>query len=156
MRTIFPLLASLLASPLGGCGRTAVIETRDLLVHEAVLVDADAHVIRVEPDGQPAHGIPRRDIASIDHPGNVALVLGIASSALGGTLFGLGAVGASLGQGQGFLDALLIAGVGAAGLGLGVPLAIDGYGRWRDSTDIVQRRARVSLELTPTGLVGRF
>ncbi len=150
------LLVLALVVPLAGCGRTALVTTRDMRVHEGVLVDGSGDALRIDPVGAPAHDIPRADIVEIDHPGNVALTFGLGASAVGGGLMVLGAVAATSSDGLGFLGGLGGLAVGAGWLGLGLPLAIGGYERWTTSTGVVQQRARVSVELVPTGLRGRF
>ncbi len=65
----------------GGCTTTATIARRDGLDNEAAISHSDAGAVYVRARSGEIHRIARENISTIDHPGNVAIVIG--SSMLG-------------------------------------------------------------------------
>jgi len=65
----------------GGCTTTATIARRDGLDNEAAISHSDAGAVYARARNGEIHRIARENISTIDHPGNVAIVIG--SSLLG-------------------------------------------------------------------------
>lgn len=169
-RLALPILP--LALALGGCNPNALILRRDAPPLEGRVLSSDPEIIVVEtPDGRTVE-LRRSEIEDIDHPGNVAMALGLPNTVVG-SLFGvitifmlpaafeqgwpenteerLGAAPVALGFGL----------IAAANLAVGLPPFLWGSEAWFTSTGNAQPTPRqpsgVSrLNLSPAGLQVRF
>jgi hypothetical protein len=119
------LLAALLLISMAGCGSVATIKLRDSSSIEGEIVGSSNQVVSVETnDGQ--EQVPRQEISDIDHPGNVALTLGV-------LLMGYGAVNIALGAPKcGEKGAAFCTGVFLPAA-VGIPLFGYGWRIWRTS-----------------------
>lgn len=166
-RPILPLVFAL-----GGCNPNALIVRRNGPPLEARVISSDPDTITVEtPDGQ-TQQLRRSDIEDIDHPGNVAMALGLPNTVVG-SLFGVITIfmlPAAIEQGwpedtQERLGAAPVAlGFGliaAANLAIGLPPFLWGSDAWFTSTGNAQpsprqRTGLSELRIGPTGLEVRF
>ncbi len=84
MLTALSRIAVLVVAPLAAaaCGTTAIITERDMTRHEVVIVGSTpAELMVATRNGERV--IPRDQISDIDHPGNVAVVVGAALLTVG-------------------------------------------------------------------------
>jgi len=82
------ILAAVLAtSLLGGCASTATIHRWGAPALEADVVDADDANIYVTDRGGRRYRVPRKDVADVDHPGNVLMIVGAVIVALGTSMY---------------------------------------------------------------------
>ncbi len=87
MPRLTPTLTAL-ALATGACSPYAHIVRKDEPALEARIVSSDPKILTVEtPDGRTVE-IERRGIEEIDHPGNVAMVIGLPNTVVG-SLFGV-------------------------------------------------------------------
>jgi hypothetical protein len=70
-----------------GCGTTATIHRWGAPPLEAQIVDSDSKNIYVEDDQERRYRVPRSNLTEVDHPGNVALGIGIGLLAIGSMLY---------------------------------------------------------------------
>lgn len=132
-----------------GCSPYAVISRADQPPLEARVVSGAARTITVETAAGETLVLARDDIAEIDHPGNVAMALGLPNTVLG-TLFGVITIfmmpaaieqgwpentGERLGAAPVALGFGLFA---AVNLGIGLPPFIWGSDMWFTSTGNAQ------------------
>lgn len=82
-----PAVAILTAILGSGCATTATIHRAAAPGLDAAIVDSDAEAVYVTSDSGRLFRIPRREIASIDHPGNVVALVGALLLAVGATAF---------------------------------------------------------------------
>ncbi len=76
---------------LTGCGTSATITRRSGTAIDAKIVAGDEKNVHVEVANGYSQAIPREDIADIDHPGNVAAVIGGIVTAYGVANIAVGA-----------------------------------------------------------------
>lgn len=109
----------LLLTVCAGC-MTATLKRARQPDIESRIVGSDARVIYVRNDAGKTFGIPRNEVADIDHPGNVLVTIGVPLAAVGGLYLRAAGDGSSSGQGPlqaaGFV--FLTPGVFLVGLGL--------------------------------------
>jgi hypothetical protein len=70
-----------------GCGTTATIHRWGAPPLEAQIVDSDPKSVYVEDDQGNRYRVPRASITELDHPGNVALGIGVGLLAIGSMLY---------------------------------------------------------------------
>lgn len=73
-----------------GCGSSATIWRADGPTIEGEIAGSSDGVLQVRGYGGAIHEIDARQVRDIDHPGNVALVLGLVMTALGGLVLSTG------------------------------------------------------------------
>ena len=83
----FISIATVVALCCGGCGMTATIHRWGAPPLEAQIVDSDSKSVYVEDDQGNRYRVPRDTITELDHPGNVALGIGIGLLAIGSMLY---------------------------------------------------------------------
>ena len=84
MRILSGVLIGALVS---GCGTTATIHRWGAPALEAEIVDADAAKVYVSDGTGRRYRVARKDVADVDHPGNVLLMVGVAVLALGAGMY---------------------------------------------------------------------
>ncbi len=144
-RQIAPLAALVAPYVLTACSPYALIERKNTPPLEARILAADAESITVEqPDGQVSR-LLRANIDDIDHPGNVAMALGLPNTVVGSlfaviTVFMLPAAieqGWPRGDDERVRAAPLTLAFGlfaGANLGIGLPPFLWGSDTWFTST----------------------
>ena len=153
----------------GACSPYAVIQRRAAPPLEARIISADAESLTVESTEGESVRVLRADIDSIDHPGNVAMALGLPNTVVGSlfaviTIFMLPAAieqGWPEGDSERVRAAPLALGFGVfAGLNLavGLPPFLWGSRMWFTSTGNAQpsEQSSVTIGLSPGGLQVRF
>lgn len=126
-----PLALSLLPA----CSTSAIVGLHDRRQVQGRLVDADAEVICVHGGGPPI-AVPRSDIGTIDHPGNVVGVIGTAIVVTGTLLIVLSAA-ARANEDSSAWD---FTPLGVAYLGIGAPIAVWGFGVHHRSKAVANHR----------------
>lgn len=162
-----PGAAAGLMLALGGCSPYAHIARREGPPIEARIVGSDAtHLIVETPDGQ-RQRVARDEVAEIDHPGNVAMAVGLPNTVVG-VLFGVITVfvlPAAIEQGwpkdeaedPGAAPVALVFGLIAAGnLAIGLPPFIWGSRAWFDSTGNALPPAAPEVRVGPGFVRVRF
>lgn len=71
-------LAATLALTLASCSTTATIQRFDGPDNEAEIVRSDAHTLYVRSSNGQIYKLDRNAVGSIDHPGNVSMIVGAA------------------------------------------------------------------------------
>ncbi len=87
MRILSATLAMVVGALASGCGATATIHRWGAPALEGELVDADVANIYVTDRTGQRYRVPRKDMAEVDHPGNVLLMAGVAVLALGVSMY---------------------------------------------------------------------
>jgi len=82
-----PFVAILTVSLGWGCAATATIHRAAAPALDAEIVDSDADAVYVTSESGSLFRIPRREVASVDHPGNVVALVGAVMLALGATVY---------------------------------------------------------------------
>ncbi len=131
MSFVMPNVTLVLCMPLAalaiGCGSTATITRVGAPEIDAKIVGSDEKQLFIETQGLgDTNTIPRNEVTDIDHPGNVAAIIGGVVSAYGVVNI---AVGASQCDSQG---AAYCTGVFLPAA-IGLPIMISGIIRWADS-----------------------
>jgi hypothetical protein len=134
---MLPRAAAFALLGLVACNRTATVYRHNLPSYEARIVDGDAEAIVVEDEQGGRHRVPRREVHSIDHPGDGLAIVGLVSLALGG----LG-LASTLDDRDEDTDDETQRGyaVTAFYIGMGALLTFAGGRQWWSSTDAVSRQ----------------
>lgn len=109
-----------------GCATTATISRTNGGAIEAEIGRSDQDAIYVLSVGGPEVTIPRQEISDIDHPGNVAALVG-------GIVGGVGALNFLIASGQRCFPSVLAC--GDIDMAVGIPLFIWGLTVWNRSKD---------------------
>lgn len=163
-----PLLGCALPLMLTGCSPYAVIERRGEPPLEGRIMTSDPTTIDVElPDGKRLQ-IPREAVTAIDHPGNVAMAIGLPNTVLG-SLFAVITVfmlPAAIEQGWPEGDERVRAApitlafglFAGANLAVGLPPFVWGSETWFESTGNAQpaERPRFSVAISASGIRVEF
>jgi hypothetical protein len=137
------ITVTLLASTLiCGCSTTATISRINGKTVDAKIRRSTPGAVVVETDGGREVSISRSDISDIDHPGNVAAVLGGLVSAYGAVNIASGASGCAEGGGAYCTGVFLPAAVG-------VPILIWGLSTWIGSTSAASASSSSSSGTVP-------
>lgn len=141
-RSAHVLLCIPLAALVTGCGLAATISRPGAPTIEGRIVESDENMIYVETK-QGVTPIDRASISDIDHPGNVAAVIGAVVSAYGAANIAVGVPQCS-DQGPAFCVGVF------APAAIGVPVMLWGLGAWAmsksaETPGMKHERPRVSV-----------
>lgn len=144
----------LLVSALAGCSTSAIIQRTDGTTVEGPIVGGD-HAVLLVADGAETLRIERSTIVDIDHPGNVALTLGVIATAFTSLPF----IGAMSSLTRDTRPSDWIPGLSLFGIfgSWAIPTIVWGATTWQEST----LRARpgpppVTIRVHPTGVLVTF
>ncbi len=83
----FVSIVTVMALCSSGCGITATVHRWGAPPLEAQIVDSDANNLYVEDDQGRRYRVPRSTVKELDHPGNVAMAVGLGCLALASIMY---------------------------------------------------------------------